>query len=134
MRDQLAQWDPVVLAAVAVGLAVLGLLILIFGYRRRRPDMMSLFGGAAKAIPSRWDSAPVDLSKPIRGEEAWTAILAASTDEAYLRAAEMVRKRFAEGHPPMRLSVLLRSTMDREAINFREAMIRVAEMPDADLR
>lgn len=133
MLKLLAEWDPRVLAAVAVGLGVLALLILLLGFRRQRTDMVTLFGGGPKAIEPRWASAPVDLSKPIRGEEAWTAIRAAAADEPYLRAVDMVRKRFGEGPSPMRLATMLRTVMDREALQFREAMIRIAEMPDADL-
>ncbi|MGG5817194.1 hypothetical protein [Falsiroseomonas sp. HW251] len=130
----LADWDPLVLAVVAAGLAIVGLLVMIFSLRRRSPDMMGMMRGAPKAIQPRWETAPVDLSKPIRGEEAWAAILAAAPDEAYRNAVGMMRKRFGEGLPPMKLATMLRTTMDREAVNFREAVIRLAEIPDADIR
>lgn len=70
---------------------------------------------------------PVDLSKPIRGEAAWKAVRAYAKDTAYQRPAETVRLRYQLVGNQMLLPNALREIMGRSGVDFREAMIRMAE-------
>jgi hypothetical protein len=127
-------WDarPFVHAAAALILVGPGVLLSLKGRRRRRDNVFSLLGSDPPAAKSRASFLPVDLTRPIQGEAAWRGVAAASSDAAYRRAVETARNRYAVVSNPMLLPNTLRTAMERRELDFREAMIRVAE--DDDLR
>ena len=128
MSDATFLAQPALMGIGALILAVLGVVLLRGGKRARRPDdVFTLLGTDPRAARKRPSGAPVDLSQPIAGEAQWRAIRAHARDAAYRRAVETVRNRYQVVANPMLLPNTLLTTMERQGIDFHEAMIRVAE-------
>jgi hypothetical protein len=125
--DAVAAAHPAVFALGAFAAVLLAFAVWRSGRRKARQDVFSLLGTDPKAARKRTASAPVDLSKPIKGETDWRAIRGHARDAAYQRAVETVRNRYAVVSNPMLLPNTLRTTMDRWGLSFRDAMLRVAE-------
>jgi hypothetical protein len=125
--DVIQAVHPAVFAAGALALVLLAFAIWRSGRRRAPKDVFSLLGTDPKEARRRLAAAPVDLSKPIKGEADWRAIRGHARDPAYRRAVETVRNRYAVVSNPMLLPNTLRTTMDQWGLSFREAMLRVAE-------
>lgn len=126
------------LAAYFLGGGLLLAALALFVRRRSRSsggeaeEVFRLLGTDAKTAMARAVAPPaapppVDLSKPITGEAAWKAVRAYASDAAYQRAMETVRLRYQLVGNQMLLPNTLREAMGRSGLNFREAMLRVAE-------
>jgi len=125
VADGLGESTPVFFGLAAIVLA--GIAVFLLRRKKRPDDVFALLGVDPKAAARRARSAPVDLTKPIQGDAAWRAIRAASRDAAYQRAVETVRNRYQIVADPMLLPNTLRTTMEKRSMDFREAMIQVAE-------
>lgn len=123
---------------VGGGLLLAVLVFIVWRRGRSSPrggseDAFSVLGIDAKTALSRSAPTPVgrpppvDLSKPITGEVAWKAVRAYAKDTAFQRATETVRLRYQLVGNQMLLPNSLREIMERSSVDFREAMIRMAE-------
>jgi hypothetical protein len=121
--------DPVLLIAGSVLLAVVALVVWLMKRRKPAPqgDLFRALGTNPRAAMARVAPSPVDLAKPITGDAAWAAIRSHARDAAYRRAVETLRLRYQVVSNPMLLSNTLQETMRRAGLNFREAVLRVAE-------
>ena len=127
MMEVLGAVHPGLLAGGALLFLALALALGWSGRRRRAPDAFTLLGLDPRTGARRPRPTPVDLNRPISDEAAWSRIQAVSRDAQYRRAVEAVRARYRIVANPMLLPNTLQSTMERWDLEFRDAMIRVAE-------
>jgi hypothetical protein len=125
--DALRTAHPAALAALAIGCALAALVLWRWGRRRRTPDALDLLGLDPKTAARRLRPTPVDLGRPISTSTDWSRVEAVARDTRYRRAVETVRARYRLVANPMLLPNTLRTTMERHDLDFRDAMIRVAE-------
>lgn len=114
--------------ALGAGIAIAAGAVLFMRRRRQRAnDVFDLLGTTAASAKARVAAPPVDLSRPIATDAQWARIRRHASDPAYQRAVETIRLRYRLVTNPMLLPNTLYETMRHAGLNFREAVLRVAE-------
>jgi hypothetical protein len=118
-----------ILAGLSLGVGAVALwrLHARSGRDHQGENVFELLGMHPKEALARAAPPPVDLSRPISGDDHWRAIRNHARDARYRSAVETVRARYTLLSNPMLLSNTIRTTMSRFGMSFHEAMIEVAK-------